>query len=216
MSSPEPSMEEEPKEEKTSLTFLTLGSSTVGKSSFITRYTKNIFRENTYSTVGLDFQTKTITMFDKTITVKLYDTAGQERFRGLSRAYYKNADGIILIFNIANRTSFNDVEVWRNEIKENGNSRTSIILIGNKKDLEDNRETSKEEAQALAKKYEMDYFEASAKTGDNINQAVEHLVEICLKKKELITSMMIRKKEEKAIRLEQINKAQNIDRMKCC
>ena len=139
MSSPEqPSMEQ-----TISLTFLTLGSSTVGKSSLITRYAKNIFRESSYSTVGIDYQTKTFSMFDRTIVLKIYDTAGQERFRGLARAYYKNADGILLMYNIADRGSYNDVENWRKEIKENASKKAILLLIGNKCDLEEKRKTVK-------------------------------------------------------------------------
>ena len=212
MSSPEqPSMEQ-----TISLTFLTLGSSTVGKSSLITRYAKNIFRESSYSTVGIDYQTKTFSMFDRTIVLKIYDTAGQERFRGLARAYYKNADGILLMYNIADRGSYNDVENWRKEIKENASKKAILLLIGNKCDLEEKRETSKEEAEKLAKEYEMDYFETSAKTGYNVNEAIEHLVETVLKKKELITAIIKKKKEEKeeAIRIEEMN--QKKKKNNCC
>lgn len=204
-------------EKKISLTFLTIGSSTVGKSSFITRYAKNEYKENIYSTVGIDYQSKSFSMFGMKIAVKIFDTAGQERFRGLARSYYKNADGIILMYNIADRDSYNDVEKWRREIKENASSKSMLLLVGNKCDLEENRKTTKEEAESLAKKSEMDYFECSAKTGKNVNEAIEHLVEQCLKKRGINTNIIQEKEEKKKeepVRLEEVKQKKN--KKKCC
>ena len=204
-------------EKKISLTFLTIGSSTVGKSSFITRYAKNEYKENIYSTVGIDYQSKSFFMFGMKIAVKIFDTAGQERFRGLARSYYKNADAIILMYNIADRESYNDVENWRREIKENASSKSMLLLVGNKCDLEENRKTTKEEAESLAKKSEMDYFECSAKTGKNVNEAIEHLVEQCLKKRGINTNIIQEKEEKKKeepVRLEEVKQKKN--KKKCC
>ena len=196
-------------QEKIYLTFLTLGSSTVGKSSFITRYAKKFVPEKIYATIGIDFQNTNLTLFDKKILLKLYDTAGQEKFRSLSRQYYKNADGILLMFNIADRQSFKDIEKWMKEIKDNIDVKSIVLLlIGNKCDLEEERKISKEEAIEMAEQNDMYYYETSARTGQNVNESIEHLVTKCLNNKQLITSMIIRQyreKSDKSILLEEKN-----------
>ena len=207
-------------QEKIYLTFLTLGSSTVDKSSFITRYAKKFFPEKIYATIGIDFQNTNLTLFDKKILLKLYDTAGQEKFRSISRQYYKNADGILLMFNIADRQSFKDIEKWMKEIKDNIDVKSIVLLlIGNKCNLEEERKISKEEAIEMAEQNDMSYFETSARTGQNVNESIEHLVTKCLNNKQLITSMIIRQyreKSDKSILLEEKKLAKIKEKAKCC
>ena len=155
---------------------MTLGNSQVGKTSFIMRYTDNIFQYNYLLTTGLDFKVNVITIKGKQYRVFLYDTAGQEKFRSIALNIIKDADGIILMYDITNRKSFESIPEWINNIKEAKGDDFALILIGNKIDMEENRVISKEEGQKLADENEIKFFETSNKDGTNIQEAASDLV----------------------------------------
>ena len=148
---------------------LIIGDSSVGKTSIITRFTNGTFNPNYLATVGLDNFTKDETIDDKNIKVKLWDTAGQERFKSLANGFFRNAQGIMLVYDITNHESFESLKFWIESIKNNlGNDlKIPIIIIGNKIDLEE-REVKTEEAESFCKNQNIPYFETSAKTGENI------------------------------------------------
>ena len=158
---------------------LLLGDSSVGKTCFLLRYCDKTFQEAHLSTIGLDYRLKSMTLNnEKNIKLQIWDTAGQDRFRALTKNYYKGANGIILIYDISTTQTFENVKVWINQIKEEANANVIIYLVGNKIDLpKDKRTVTEEEGQKLADEYKFLFKEASAKEGTNVNEIFQELVE---------------------------------------
>ena len=156
---------------------LILGDSTVGKTCFLTRYADNTFQENQMATLGVDYKLKNIKMEDGNIVkLQIWDTAGQDRFHSLTRNYFKGAHGIILLYDITTRSSFDNVSKWIKQIKEDASEKVVIILVGNKIDLEHKRAIPTEEGEKIAEDFGLIFFECSAKTGKNINEAFNELI----------------------------------------
>ena len=157
---------------------LLLGDSTVGKTCFLLRYTDDTFLDLHMATIGLDYRLKTMILDDhKIVKVQLWDTAGQDKFRAITRNYYKGARGIILIYDVTNVKSYENIKKWINEIKEEIAEKVTIVLIGNKIDNEAERKISKEQGEKLASDYNVQFFESSAKTGKGVNESVFYLVQ---------------------------------------
>ena len=165
---------------KTDLTIkiIVLGSSEVGKTCILNRYFNNEFKENSLSTIGIDFQTKFFKFEDKKIKANYTDTAGQEKFRAISVNYLKGTNGVILVFDLTNKESFDLLDTWMDELKNNNKMDISKVLIGNKADLADKIEVPKEEIENFTKKVNCEYFECSAKTGQNVNEALDEIAKI--------------------------------------
>jgi len=154
---------------------LTIGDGGVGKTSILRRYVENKFLKHHLSTIGIDFLSKTLKIKDKEIKLKIWDTAGQERYRQITSHIYKDADGIILVFDVTSEESFNQITDWMEQIKNNvSKEEINLILIGNKCDLAD-RMVEKERGEEMAKNLNIKYFETSALTGQGINEAFEEL-----------------------------------------
>ena len=167
-----------------SFKILTIGDMCVGKTSIMRRYVENIFSSQYLSTIGIDYLIKSIKIDDKKIKLKVYDTAGQERYRNITTHAFKEADGIALIFDITNESSFNQITDWMEQIQTNTNKdEISLVLIGNKNDLKNERVIMKEIGEEKAKVINIKYFETSAVTGEGINEAFEYLAKLILKKK---------------------------------
>ena len=165
--------------EKYVLKILTLGDTSVGKTSIVIRYSDNTFNEtNTLSTIGVDFKIKRVKKGGESIKVSIYDTAGQERFQNIIKHYYRGANGILLTFDISNRNTFKKLDFWYNDMKENiGDlNKVFICLIGNKIDKEEKREITFEEANQYANEKKLPYFEVSAKTGKGIKQLFDEAI----------------------------------------
>ncbi len=171
-------MEEEEKEIK----LITLGNSEVGKSSIINQFVFKNFDKDLINTIGMDSKNYEIKIDDKTIKLKIWDTAGQERFRSIQKHYYNKVDGILFIYDITNKTSFDIIEQWYNEVK-NYNDNIIGVLIGNKTDLEDNRTVTTEQGQELAKKLNFAFYECNSVDGENVHEAFESLVKMILEEK---------------------------------
>jgi len=154
-----------------------MGDSMVGKTSLLYRYQENKFMTNYLATVGIDFFTKEEIFNEKKVRIKIWDTAGQERFKSLTQAFSRNADGIILVFDVTNRESFNNLKFWIGCINSNlgENNDLKKIIVGNKIDLES--EVIRSEAESIAKENNCAYFETSAKDNKGINDAIRHLVQ---------------------------------------
>ncbi len=200
-----------------------LGDSMVGKTAFLTRYTKNTFTETFLSTIGIDDETKFIKINDEKCKLIIWDTAGQERFRSLPKKYYQNADGIFLLFDVTKSETFKNVSSWMKDIQNNANrgndnskenqnndnkgndSSIIIYLLGNKIDMND-REVSKEEAKSLADELKMKYCEISCKLNINITEVIYNMVVDCYKKNTGKSGFTISNK----------NNNQNIERGGCC
>ena len=157
---------------------LIIGDSTVGKTSIITRFANGTFNSNYLATVGLDNFTKDEIIDNKTIRIKIWDTAGQERYKSLTKGFFRNAEGVMLVYDVTNSETYENLKYWMQSIKNNlGNSIDDIpiIIIGNKIDCQE-REVSVEEAENFWKEQGFPYFETSAKTGENIENTIKFLV----------------------------------------
>ena len=146
-----------------------IGESNVGKTSLIRRYTKNLFNINHLETTGIEFSSKEEKINNKIIKVKIWDTAGQEIFHSLTKNFYRKADGIIIVFDVGNKESFEKIHDWIKSVHDNIDTYREIqmIIVGNKIDLEE-RQVSKEEGIKISEYFEIPYFEASAKNGSGI------------------------------------------------
>ena len=155
---------------------LLLGDSEVGKSCFLMRYSDNVFVENYITTIGLDYKLKSVKLDSgKTIKVQLWDTAGQDKYRTIAKNYFKGSHGILLLYDITKQSSFNNIREWIQDIREEVSPKAIIFLIGNKIDLADQRKISKEKGIELAEEYKLPFFEASAKSGENVDEVFKAL-----------------------------------------
>ena len=155
---------------------LLLGDSEVGKSCFLMRYSDNVFVENYITTIGLDYKLKNVKLDSgKTIKVQLWDTAGQDKYRTIAKNYFKGSHGILLLYDITKQSSFNNIREWIQDIREEVSQKAIIFLIGNKIDLADQRKISKEKGIELAEEYKLPFFEASAKSGENVDEVFKAL-----------------------------------------
>ena len=150
---------------------LLLGDSSVGKSSLFLSFMDKSWNETFVPTIGVDFKIKTINVNNMNIKFQVWDTAGQERFRTIISSYYKGAHGILLVYDITLKESFESLNDWLNEIKKNTSKNIVKVLIGNKIDLNDKRVISFDEAKEFADNNSMKYIETSAKTSTNVDQA---------------------------------------------
>ena len=156
---------------------LLLGDSSVGKTCFFMRYIENTFQEIHMSTIGLESKIKTVDLDDgRTVKIQLWDTAGQERFHTITKNYYKTAHAIILIFDVTEKATYQNVKNWVEQIREEVSSKVVTVLVGNKIDDVENRKINKEEGEEMAKECGISYFECSAKTGENIDPIFNDLI----------------------------------------
>ena len=160
------------------LKIIILGSSEVGKTSILNRYFNNNFSPNLLSTIGIDFKTKFFKFDEEKVKLNFIDTAGQEKFRAISVNYLKGINGVILVFDITKKVTFDLIQSWIKDINQNNDGNIGKILLGNKSDLAENREVLKEDAELLAKDLECKYYEGSAKSGENIIEALDEVAKI--------------------------------------
>ena len=165
------------------INIMTLGISSVGKTSFIFRFTENTFQNLIISTIGIDFKVKIIEIENIKYKLIFYDTAGQEKFKSVAPNLIKKAHGIIIMYDITNKSSFDSIPDIIKNIKEEKGNDFPMILIGNKIDLEPDREIKKEEGKDLASKNGIEFFEISNKEGINIQEAGFAIVNKILEKR---------------------------------
>ena len=140
----------------------------MGKTCILLQFTDNKFRYQHELTIGVEFGAKTIDINGKSIKIQIWDTAGQEAFQAITRTYYKGAIGALLVYDITRRETFTHVTKWLDDVRTNSSKNVTVILIGNKKDLEDKRQVSYEEGEAFAKENGLMFLETSAKTAYNV------------------------------------------------
>ncbi|CAD8194239.1 unnamed protein product [Paramecium octaurelia] len=167
------------------LRIILVGDTGIGKSSLLMRYTDQEFQQNLLPTIGIDFKTKIIEQSGKNVKLQFWDTAGQERFRTISRNYYRGAHAIFFVYDITDRDSFKRIEYWMNEVEQNSQPDTIKVLIGNKSDLNYKREVNFDEGKELAQSQGLEFFESSALENRNIENAINFVVKLWLKKQEL-------------------------------
>ena len=162
---------------------ITLGDSGVGKTNLIFRFIDDNFILNHFSTFGIDTKFKNVKLENgNQIKFKIYDTAGQERFKSISNNYIKKAQGILLMYDITNQNSFNNIKNWMETIDENVGSKMPIVLIGNKCDLNEERKISIEMGKNLAEEQRIHFFETSYKDNINIEKAFYDVAEQIIEK----------------------------------
>ena len=183
---------------------LVLGDSNVGKSNFIIRFIENKFAEDYVSTTGLDLKSSNIEIKGKKIRVQIWDTAGQEKYKSITKNLFLKVQGVLAIFDITNSTSFENLKIWVKTVKEECGSHMPIVIVGNKTDLEKQREVDKDEAISYAKNEKVEYIETSSKLGENVQKAISIISEQVLQTAEFgndfsftLSSFSIEKKKKK-------------------
>lgn len=164
--------------QENTIKIIILGSSSVGKTCILQKGFENEFSQNSLSTIGIDFKTKYFKFDEDKVKVNYIDTAGQEKFRAISVNYLKGTDGAVLVFDITKKETFELIGNWLDDIRQNNKMSIGKMLLGNKADLEDEREVTKEEGEKLAELLQCKYYETSAKTGQNINEALDEIAKL--------------------------------------
>ena len=154
---------------------LIIGDSSVGKSNILLRFSDNIFHETFLPTIGVDFKIRNVTVDNKNIKLNIWDTAGQERFKTITSAYYKGSHGVMLVYDVTDRDSFNNISNWISETRKYAGPGIVKMLVGNKCDLTEGRKVSYKEGAEFAEKENMMFFETSAKAKINIEETFMEL-----------------------------------------
>ena len=159
-----------------------VGDQFVGKTNIMSKYLKNEFHEDSKSTVGVEFGSKQFIIENHKIKAQIWDTAGQERYKSITSAYYKGAKGVFVIYDISNKNSFDSIDSWVNDVKATADKRLTVVIIGNKCDLEEQRQVTTQEGEQKATKLEAAFFETSALLGQNLDKAFEMMIKEIYKK----------------------------------
>jgi len=153
-----------------------VGDSSVGKTCLLTKFRDGQFLSGSFiCTVGIDFRNKVVNVDDTKVKLQIWDTAGQERFRSITRAYYRDAEALLLVYDVSNQTSFDNIRNWLTEIQEYSKDDVILMLLGNKADLSSERVISTIAGQKLAEENNIPFMETSAKTGQNVDLAFNAL-----------------------------------------
>lgn len=151
--------------------FLVIGSAGAGKSCILHQFIEKKFKQDSSHTIGVEFGSRVISVGDKLVKLQIWDTAGQERFRSVTRSYYRGAAGALLVYDIASRESYNALANWLADARSLASPNIVVLMVGNKSDLEAERQVTFLEASRFAQENELMFVEASALTGHNIEQA---------------------------------------------
>jgi len=151
--------------------YIIVGDTAVGKSCLLLQFTDKRFQPVHDLTIGVEFGSRTITIEGNQVKLQIWDTAGQEKFRSITRSYYRGAAGALLVYDITRRETFEHLTTWLEDCRKFSNQNIVIMLIGNKCDLENKRAVSNEEGEAFAKQHGLTFLETSAKTAENVENA---------------------------------------------
>ena len=151
--------------------YIIIGPTGSGKSCLLLQFTDQRFLPDHEVTIGVEFGTKMLKIEDKKVKLQLWDTAGQESFKSITRSYYRGAHGALLVYDITKRSSFEHLQSWLEEVHRQGQKNMTILVVGNKSDLSDRREVKREEAEKFALENGLSYIETSAKTSENVETA---------------------------------------------
>eukprot|EP00866_Antonospora_locustae_P001375 jgi/Antlo1/1375/1218 len=175
-----------------------IGDSGVGKTSFMKRYTDHVFIQDYISTIGVDFKIKTITVDGEEVKLQLWDTAGQERFSAITKSYYRGAHGIIVIFDLCNRSSFVSVKNWLKKIDENASPDCEVIILGNKVDVAEGIDVSEDEVNRFLEERGIKkerFYKVSAKENIRVDCVFENLAKILVDKTKKTGPIMLKDKK---------------------
>ena len=194
-----------------------IGDSSVGKSNILLKYLKGEFDPNSKATVGVEFGSKQFNIEGHSIKAQIWDTAGQERYKAITSAYYKGAKGAFVVYDITRKASFDSIEKWVNDLTSTADKKLTIVLIGNKSDLEDQRQVTKEQAEEKANKLQVAFLETSAFSGENLEKAFEMMInEIFKKCHEEMLAEVEGDEIEKGQDINLNKKKENTESKKCC
>ena len=164
------------------LKYVIVGDASVGKSNLLLRYTHGEFREEYQLTIGVEFGSNNLVINNSIYRIQIWDTAGQENFRSITRSYYKNSACALIVYDITRRVSFESLSDWIEDCKNSSPKTVVMVLVGNKCDLAQNREVNEEEGREFAEKHGMLFFETSAKTGLNVEELFKQSATLIAKK----------------------------------
>ena len=177
-----------------------IGDASTGKSSLLRRYCENDFTDKYTCTIGVDFQIKILKMSDQGIVkLQIWDTAGQERFKVMTKSYYRSAKACLIVYDITRRETFENVKAWAEQYSQSNSqqSKQSVLILGNKKDLEDKRQVQKDEGAQLAKEIGCQFHEVSAKEGgEEIGEIFYELTELLYKGADTVDAKQAGKKDK--------------------
>jgi len=148
-----------------------IGDENVGKTSLLLRFADDSFEEHYVSTIGVDFRFRTVTVDNQMVKLQIWDTAGQGRFRTITSAYYRGANGVILVYDIINKQTFQHVQDWLDEVHKNVGESITKLVVGNKADLVEQRQVTEQEGQEYSRSVNALFIETSAKTAANVDKA---------------------------------------------
>jgi small GTP-binding protein len=167
---------------KATFKFIVIGSSGVGKTAILKRLVDDVFSAESQTTIGVEFMATLIQVDGVTIKLQIWDTAGQERFRAIAKAYFRSAIGVLLVFDLADRKSFEELNHWLNDVHTLCDPNAVVTLLGNKSDLAKDRAVTVTEAESFAQLHQLVYLETSALGGNNIQEAFERTAGIVYRK----------------------------------
>nr|XP_046234962.1 EF-hand calcium-binding domain-containing protein 4B isoform X2 [Scatophagus argus] len=181
-----------------------VGNSSVGKTSLLRSFCEGRFHPSTTATVGIDYSVKTLTLDNMQIAVQLWDTAGQERFRSITKQFFRKADGVVVMYDVTVEESFKAVKPWLTNVQEAAGEGIPILLLGNKMDMDGDREVSFKEAEQLAYENKVMFFEVSAYTSKNVTESLTHLARVLMEQEDTVRDTTV------------ILSAQPIKKKACC
>lgn len=193
--------------------YLIIGNSGVGKSCLLLRYADDVYTDKHIITIGVDFKIKTLNIEGKKVKTNIWDTAGQERFKNITVSYYKGAAGVMVVYDITDLESFNKVNEWLIEIEKNAPNNVYKILVGNKCDLDDQRQVSYDQGKELADTYGMKFIETSAKNATNVDEAFLTMTKEILRIK---SSKPEKEDKKQGLALSDGKEIKNSSGNKCC
>ena len=191
-----------------------IGDAATGKTNILSKFINNKFELESKATIGVELSCKTFMINNDKVNAQIWDTAGQERYKSMTKAYFKGALGALVVYDITSKITFENTNKWISDLKNSSDKNISIILLGNKSDLEDKRQVSKEEGEIKAKNMGIAFLETSALNGNNIELAFKTLIDEIYDRyhKEFEAEADIEIIRGKTISVEETNKK----RKKCC
>ena len=203
------------------LKLILIGDSNVGKTTLINKYIDGSFSEEIPPTIGLENRVKTLEIKGLKVKLQIWDTAGQEKFNSLSKQYFQNSDGILLVFDITNKDSFNNIKKWYDDVISYSGVKAKKLLIGNKKDMKNNVKITKDDIIQFTKQNRMKFIETSAKNNINVEEAFQKIIDLIIDKmsnEDLLEEFGINAKKEHSMSLSNstLNNMTGEKKKKCC
>ncbi|XP_058479982.1 EF-hand calcium-binding domain-containing protein 4B isoform X2 [Solea solea] len=181
-----------------------VGNSSVGKTSLLRSFCEGCFLPSTTATVGIDYSVKTLTLDNMQVAMQLWDTAGQERYRSITKQFFRKADGVVVLYDVTVEESFRAVRPWLTNVQDAAGVGIPVLLLGNKMDMDEDREVSYKEAEQLAYENRVMFFEVSAYTGNNVTESLTHLARVLMEQEDRVRDTTV------------ILSAQPIKKKACC